>query len=52
LSVASGQKLLFVSYGLVTQAAGSVLLGILSYLAYYVLFNRGMFAEARSILRR
>ncbi len=52
LVVLTGQRLVLASCGLAAQVAGSVLLGILSYLLYYVLFNRQMFVEVKSILRR
>ena len=50
LAVLTGQKLL--PEGFAAQVGGSVLLGIASYLLYYVLFNRQMLVEVRSTLRR
>jgi hypothetical protein len=52
LAVLTGQKLVLEGFGLAAQVAGSVVLGVVSYLLYYVLFNRQMFVEVRSILRR
>jgi teichuronic acid exporter len=52
LAVLTGQKLLLEGFGLAAQFAGSIFLGVVSYLLYYVLFNRHMFVEVRSILRR
>jgi O-antigen/teichoic acid export membrane protein len=52
LAVLLGQKLVLDNHGFVAQAAGTVTLGFVSYLLYYFLFNRGMFAEARNLLRR
>jgi hypothetical protein len=52
LAVSLGQKLVLVNHGLVAHAAGSVALGLASYVLYYVLFNREMFAEARNLLKR
>lgn len=46
------QKTLLLDGNLVTQFAGSTALGVASYLLYYVLFNRDMFAEAKRMLRR
>jgi O-antigen/teichoic acid export membrane protein len=52
LAVLLGQKLVLVNHGLVAHAVGSAALGLASYLLYYVLFNREMFAEARGMLKR
>ena len=52
LAVLLGQKLILIEHGLVMQAAGSVALGIASYLLYYFVFNKDMFAEARRMLKR
>jgi len=52
MAVLLGQKLVLVNHGLVAQLAGSVALGLASYLLYYVLFNREMFAEAKRMLKR
>ena len=52
LAVWLGQKLVLVNHGLVARATGSVALGLASYLLYYVLFNREMFAEAKNLLKR
>jgi O-antigen/teichoic acid export membrane protein len=52
LAVLIGQKLFLADAGLAAHVAGSVVLGCVSYLAYYVLFNREMFKEARQLLRR
>jgi hypothetical protein len=52
LAVLLGQKLVLVNHGLVAHAAGSAALGLASYLLYYVLFNREMFAEAKGMLKR
>jgi O-antigen/teichoic acid export membrane protein len=52
LAVLLGQKLVLIDHGLVAQAAGSAVLGLASYLLYYVLCNREMFVEARKLLRR
>ncbi len=52
LAVLLGQKLVLVNHGLVAHLAGSAALGLASYLLYYVLFNREMFAEARNLLKR
>ncbi len=52
LTVLLTQKLVLVHYSLVAHAVGSVALGVISYLLYYALFNRNMFAEARNLLRR
>jgi hypothetical protein len=46
------QKLFLNDCGLAAQAAGSIFGGIMSYLLYYVLFNREMFSEAKRLLRR
>jgi len=52
LAVLLGQKLVLDNHGLAAQAAGSVALGLASYLLYYFLFNREIFAEARGLLKR
>jgi len=39
-------------HGLVAQLAGTVILGLLSYVLYYFFFNRAMFAQARALLKR
>jgi len=52
LAVLLGQKLVLVNHGLVAHAAGSAALGLASYLLYFVLFNREMFAEAKRMLKR
>lgn len=52
LAVMLGQKLFLVHYGHVTQLAGTMALGLVSYAFYYFLFNREMFAEARRMLKR
>ncbi len=52
LAVLLGQKLVLVNHSLAAQAAGTVVLGLSSYLLYYFVFNREMFAEARGILKR
>ena len=52
LMVLMGQTLLPESFGLAARVAVSVVLGVGSYLLYYVVFNRPMFQEVRSILRR
>jgi O-antigen/teichoic acid export membrane protein len=46
------QELVLENYGLAAQAVGSIVVGVISYLAYYTLFNREMFFEARRLLRR
>ena len=52
VAVLIGQKFVLDTLGLVAQVAGSVVLGLVSYVLYYVLFNRQMFVEARRVLRR
>lgn len=52
LAVTLGQKLVLEHHGLVAQLVGTVILGLVSYVLYYFLFNREMFAEARRILKR
>jgi O-antigen/teichoic acid export membrane protein len=52
LTVLLGQKSVLSNHGLVAHAAGSVTLGIVSYLLYYLLFNRQMFDEFRQMLKR
>jgi hypothetical protein len=52
LAVLAGQKLLLEGFSLAAQVAASVVLGLVSYALYYVVFNRHMFVEVRSILRR
>jgi len=51
-AVLTGQTFVLENFGLAAQVVGSVVLGVVSYLLYYVLFNRHMFTEVRSILRR
>lgn len=46
------QETLFAGSGLPAQLAGSVGSGCVAYLAYYAIFHREMFAEARRLLRR
>jgi len=50
-AVLLGQKGILVNYGLVPQLAGSVGLGVGSYLLYYTIFYREIFREARDLLR-
>jgi teichuronic acid exporter len=52
LAVLWGQNLILENLDLTVQAAGTVILGLVSYLLYYALFNREMFAEVRGILKR
>jgi teichuronic acid exporter len=52
LTVLLGQKLALANHGLVSHAAGSVTLGVASYVLYYLIFNRQMLLEARQMLRR
>jgi O-antigen/teichoic acid export membrane protein len=52
LAVLMGQRLALEGLGLVSHVAGSVVVGLASYVVYYVLFNRHMFTEVRSVLRR
>jgi len=52
LAVLLGQKLVLANHGLVAHAAGSVALGLASYLLYYLLFNRQMFVEVKQMLKR
>ena len=52
LAVTLSQKLVLDQHGLVAQLVGTVILGLASYVLYYSLFNRGMFAQARGILKR
>lgn len=51
LSVLLCQKLILADYGLLAQAAGSAAVGIVSYVSYQVIFNRGIFAEVKNMLR-
>ena len=52
LVVTLSQQLVLDHHGLVAQLVGTVSLGLVSYVLYYLLFNREMFAEARGILKR
>jgi hypothetical protein len=52
LAVTLSQELVLDHHGLVAQLAGTVILGLLSYVLYYFLFNRAMFAQARALLKR
>jgi O-antigen/teichoic acid export membrane protein len=52
IAVTMSQKLLLVRHGLVVQVVGTICLGLASYIFYYALFNWGMFAEARKLLKR
>jgi len=52
LVVLGAQKSFLFVYGLVVQTFASVVLGFACYLLYFAIFNREMFVEARSILRR
>ena len=52
LAVTLSQKLVLDHHGLVAQLVGTMLLGLVSYVLYYFLFNREMFTEAREILKR
>jgi O-antigen/teichoic acid export membrane protein len=52
LAVLLSQKLVLVHHGLVVEVVGTVTLGLISYVLYYSLFNREMFAEARRMLKR
>ena len=51
LSVWLCQELILARYGLLARAAGSAAVGIVSYVSYHVIFNRGVFAEVRNMLR-
>jgi len=50
--VLMAQRLLLAGHGHAVQVAGSVALGLATYITYYALFNRRMFLEVRDILRR
>jgi len=52
LSVLLVQETALADHGLLAQTTGSVALGVLCYIAYYVVFSREMFAEARNLLKR
>ena len=52
LAVLLGQSLVLENFNLPVQAAGTVILGLVSYSLYYALFNREMFREVRSVWKR
>jgi O-antigen/teichoic acid export membrane protein len=52
LTVLVGQNLFLERADLVAHVAASVVLGFVSYVLYYVLFNRPMFVQVRSVLGR
>jgi O-antigen/teichoic acid export membrane protein len=52
LAVLLAQKAFLEGLGLAGHLAGSVFSGLVSYVLYYVLFNRDMFVEVRNFLRR
>jgi hypothetical protein len=51
-AVLAAQKTFFVAFQPIAYVAGTVLVGTSSYLFYYLIFNRTMFSEARTTLRR
>jgi len=52
VAVKMAQNLILENLDLAAQAAATAVLGALSYAAYYALFNREMFQEVRSVLKR